>query len=145
MEVLIMAFVEKQLWLATNFASKMIKETGYRNKSIKIAANYYKVKIEDVEKELNKRISKGAKKSKRLPMKTWYFKGTVIYESEAWGPQEGENEFGPFKATTRENAMKRLNKEFESRYGVYPPYSDSYYTTWYVGIKNPSIDLKEVD
>lgn len=56
-----MEFVEKSLWLATNFAAKMIKETGYRNKSIKKAANYYNVNVEDVEKELIKRQKRGQK------------------------------------------------------------------------------------
>lgn len=138
-----MSFVEKNLWLATNFAAKMIKENGYRNKAIKIASNYYKVNPADVEAELNKRISKSTKGKKRESMKTWEFNGTVMIESEAYGPQDVQGSYGPFKATSLANARKKIDKIFESKYGIYPPLSDSYYVTWYVGIRN-SNDIKEI-
>ena len=60
-----MSFVRKDLWLATNFAVKMIKQTGYRNKSIKKAAEYYGVSVEEVKKEINKRISRSTKGKKK--------------------------------------------------------------------------------
>ena len=43
--MILLEFIEKSLRLATNFAAKMIRETGYRNKSIKMQFSLKKVSV----------------------------------------------------------------------------------------------------
>lgn len=137
-------YVEKNLWLATNFAAKMIRETGYRNKSIRIAANYYGVDEEAVGAEINKRISSGLKKKSKVTYKKFYFKGKIMTECEANGISKFYEKVEPFKATSHENACKRVEDYFKKRYGDYPPKSDSYYASFFLGICDEN-DVKELE
>lgn len=138
-----MAYIDKNIWLATNFAAKIIKETGFRNKAIRIASNYYDVNESDVEKELNKRVSKGLKGKKRGAMRKYKFDGIIYVESEAFGIEEINITSKIFKATSRENAEKRIFKELQEKYGEFPK-GNSYYSGCFGGFKDIEKDLKEV-
>jgi hypothetical protein len=50
---------DKKLYAAVMFACKMIREEGYFNKAVKIAARYYDVDADDVANEIRKRQSVG--------------------------------------------------------------------------------------
>ena len=106
-----MGYINKNLWMATNFAAKMIRETGFRNKSIRIASQYYIVNEKEIEAQLNKRISKGLKGKKRGTMKKYQFDGIIYLESEAYGQEELKVKSKIFSATSRENAEKRIVEE----------------------------------
>jgi len=85
-------YIEKNLWLATNFAAKMIRETGHRNKSIRIASGYYNVDEDDVSKQLSIRQSKGQKGKKRGKFYWFTYIGKMDYEQGYDGGMHFEEE-----------------------------------------------------
>ena len=103
-------YVEKNLWLATNFAAKMIKETNYRNKSIRIASNYYNVAEEEVSKELIKRQKKGQKGiGKGDKYKYFVYEGEITnYYGDSY---EQEKTIIIKKAKTSENGRRGFSSE----------------------------------
>jgi hypothetical protein len=105
-----MAYIEKNLWSATNFAAKMIRETGYRNKSIRTAANYYNVSEKEVEEQLIIRQKKGQKgmgKGEKFNYYVFYGEVQTFY-----GDDYGEEtNFVMRRAKTSENARHGCRKE----------------------------------
>jgi len=80
--------IPKDLWLATEFACKMIRENRWFNKDCKIAANYYGVKVDDVMAQVRKRQSAGQKRANanapKKKMKWFVLKEQGIDECESW-------------------------------------------------------------
>ena len=68
--------VPRKYWPAVQFACKMIRENGYRNKAIRIAANYYGVDEDELSKHVAARSAAG-KRPKGYKMK-WFVVATNI-------------------------------------------------------------------
>lgn len=106
-----MAFIEKNLWLATNFAAKLIRETHWRNKSISKAAKYYGVSEKAIEDQLSERQSKG-QKGKLKGKQSWFcLFGHVVHERRM--PDYYDDNYATWdvvRATTEENAKKQMRK-----------------------------------
>ncbi len=73
--------VPREYWPAVKFACKMIRENGYRNKAIRIAANYYDVDENELSKHVAARSAAG-KRPKGYKMK-WFVVARASY-CEAW-------------------------------------------------------------
>lgn len=58
-------YIPREYYAATMFACKMIRENGYFNKAIKIAANYYQVDETILKEHVRKRQGAGQKGSRR--------------------------------------------------------------------------------
>jgi len=57
----VQAKLDKDVWQATNFAASMMREGTYRPKAIRIAASYYHVEYEDVQRALSQRSGRTQK------------------------------------------------------------------------------------
>ena len=112
---------DKKLYAAVMFACKMIREEGYFNKAVKIAARYYDVDADDVASEIRKRQSVGQTGKKRGKYK--YYTCCM----ECIGNDGGSlTYYRPFvaKATCRENASGRYSW-FNGSYGNYAAEAES--------------------
>ena len=79
-------YIPKEYYAAVMFACKMIRETGYKNKAISTAANYYGVDEDEVRKHVEKRAAAGQKGTKRGKYK-WFVVGEYCY-TDANGMEE---------------------------------------------------------
>lgn len=109
-------FVRKSLWLATNFAGKMIRETGYKNKAVATAAKYYNEVEADILTQLSIRQSKGQTGKKRGKMKSFVFDGMINIGYRGDIQSQVQKHF-EFNALNKNNAIKRLTTKFEKEYG----------------------------
>ena len=63
---------DKTLYAAVMYACKMIRETGWFNKAVEEASDYYDVPEEDIAREIRKRQSVGQKNSSKKRKYKWY-------------------------------------------------------------------------
>lgn len=102
-------FVQKDLWLATNFTSKMMRDGKGRNQAIKIASCFYKVSTDDISIQLSTRQSKAQKGKTRGKFKYYVFYGDVTYYND--DHYDGSKELLLCKALNSENARKSFSEE----------------------------------
>ena len=122
-------YIPKAYYAAVMFACKLIRETGYKNKSIQTAARYYDVDEDEVRKHVDRRAAAGAK-GKRSTAKgrkyKWFVIGTV-YGSDAAGIIE-PNGLQICKGADKNTVLRRFSEgddKFNRRNdygGAYSPY-----------------------
>lgn len=84
----------KKLYAAVMFACKMIRENGYFNKAVKIAANYYDVDENEVIAQVRARQSAGQKKANaKTKRKYKWFTCCIVTQSFGVGQQDVSEPF----------------------------------------------------
>jgi hypothetical protein len=79
-------YIPKEYYPAVMYACKLVRETGYKNKAIEKAANYYGVDEDEVRKHFEARNAAGCKaKSAAKGRKYKYFVVGVFFGSDAHG------------------------------------------------------------
>lgn len=133
-------WIPKELWLAVNFAAKMVRENGYFNKAVNTAANYYKVNPNDVERELRKRQAKGQKGSKRGTYKWWVVELLCATDAD---PEWFIEDIKVVKALNEKNA--RSNTWDTERMSMLADYGGSYAPFYVAKANGPFNSKKEAE
>lgn len=116
---------DKQLFKAVMFACKLIRETGFFNKSCQIAADYYNVDVEEVKKQVRIRQGIGQKiANKRNPRK--YFFYVIAFHPDA---SKEDKYITWIKATNIINARSKIY-DYDSKYFIYGPNTIDYTETF---------------
>lgn len=104
---------DPELYKATIFACKMIRQNGYFNKAVNTAAKYYHVSADDVAAEVRKRQSAGQKKANReKPKKTYsYYAIRFHWYSTYYNEHKPGHEYAVKRATSEANARAALPKQ----------------------------------
>lgn len=105
-------FIPKKLYPAVMLASKIVRETGYKNKAIKTAANYYGVNEDDVREHLEARMAAGRKgKSPVTKGRTFnYFVVGTFYGSEAQGETGLPTDVQVCKGISKDTVVGRFSE-----------------------------------
>lgn len=98
-------WIPREYYAATMTACKMIRQSGWRNKAIKYAANKFNVDEETLEKHVRARQAAGQKGKKRGKM---YYFGIVQHDfSEA--DYEGSATISAVKGYTQDSVKRRFS------------------------------------
>ncbi len=120
---------DKKMFAAVMFACKLIRETGYFNKAVEKAADYYGVDEEELKRHIRERQSAGQKGKAKGRKYRWFILSE--YELYELTNAQGYCEYGVYsiiRATSHENASchfaERDDRETKARDygGVYAPY-----------------------
>ena len=120
-------FIPKKLYPAVMLASKIVRETGYKNKAIKTAANFYGADEDDVREHLEARMAAGRKgKSPATKGRTfYYFVVGTFYGSDAEGEDLLPSDVQVFKGISKSTVVGRFH-EADLKYDMSCDYGGSY-------------------
>lgn len=109
-------YIPKQYYPAVMFACKMIRETGFFNKSINSAAKYYGVEAKELEKHVRARQSAGQKGKQRNAYKYYAIAFDIATDHYVDGDSDLHGDLlTVIKATSKANAKKQLSDKHDSR------------------------------
>lgn len=117
-------YIPKQYFAAVMFACKMVRENGYKNKAIKIAADYYNVDEEQLKKHFEARTAAGRKNAPTKHRKYKYFVVGTFYYCEASGLDELPDKVEVYKGFSTSTVKSRFNDwEYDRRNDTGSAYS----------------------
>lgn len=123
--------IPKKYYAAVMFACKMIRQNGYKNKAIRIAANYYGVNEDELREHVDARTAAGtraaAKEHKREPItRKWYVVELIYYDNFETCSHNGFVAVSAKNANNAvSNAQRKANDESRRSFRMAGFYGDS--------------------